>query len=146
MRLIPIEQQPSEAISRACKDSEVLAQAVSATWDLYVRRGFITPWIGYLGQEDGEFIGVCGFAGPPTNGEVEIAYFTFPGNEGKGVATRMAAELLSITRSYSQGLTYIAHTLPQEGPSTSILRKLGFELAGTIEHSEDGPVWKWRET
>jgi hypothetical protein len=39
----------------------------------------------------------------------------------------------------------IAHTLPRKGPSTSILRKLGFSRVGTIDHPEDGPVWKWRE-
>jgi hypothetical protein len=39
----------------------------------------------------------------------------------------------------------IAHTLPRKGPSTSILRKLGFGRVGTIDHPEDGPVWKWRE-
>jgi hypothetical protein len=39
----------------------------------------------------------------------------------------------------------VAHTLPRKGPSTSNLRELGFSRVGTIDHLEEGPVWKWRE-
>jgi RimJ/RimL family protein N-acetyltransferase len=77
---------------------------------------------------------------------VEIAYFTFPSHEGKGVATRMARELLRIARAAPAGeIAAIAHTLPQENASTAILRKLGFHLEGELLHPEDGLVWKWRE-
>jgi hypothetical protein len=38
----------------------------------------------------------------------------------------------------------VAHTLPQAGASTSILKRLGFECLGELQHPEDGPVWKWR--
>jgi hypothetical protein len=59
----------------------------------------------------------------------------------------MAAELIRITRpTGGSTITYIAHTLPREGASTAILRKLGFALVGSIDHPEDGSVWKWRET
>ena len=127
-------------------ETSAAAEPVRATLDLYGRRGFHPPWIGYLGFEDENCVGVCGFASPPVGGEPEIAYFTFPGNEGRGVATRMATELIRITRPIGVGtITYIAHTLPQEGASTAILRKLGFALVGTIDHPEDGAVWKWRE-
>lgn len=124
----------------------VVAEVVRATVALYSKKGYQPPWIGYLGVENGECVGGCGFAGPPSDGEVEIAYFAFPGNEGRGVATRIPAELIRITRNNAQGvLSYIAHTLPQDGASTSILRKLGFVLEGEITHPEDGQVWKWRE-
>lgn len=36
-----------------------------------------------------------------------------------------------------------SQTLPEENASTSILKKLGFRLVGTVEHPEDGPVWEW---
>lgn len=73
-------------------------------------------------------------------------YFTFPDHEGRGVATRMARELLRIARAAQAGHTAaIARTLPQENASTSILRKLGFQLEGELLHPEDGLVWKWRE-
>ena len=37
-----------------------------------------------------------------------------------------------------------AQTLREEGASTRILKKLGFEFWGEILHPEDGPVWEWR--
>jgi hypothetical protein len=38
----------------------------------------------------------------------------------------------------------IAHTLPQENPSTRILRRLGFEHVGEAVDPDEGPVWLWR--
>lgn len=54
---------------------------------------------------------------------------------------------MELTRAAAtqSGVRYIAHTLPQEGPSTSILKNLGFGLDGEIQHPEDGLVWKWSE-
>jgi RimJ/RimL family protein N-acetyltransferase len=146
MRLIPIDRTASGLPPDITSGDSAAAETVRATLALYDRRGYQPPWIGYLGMEGDRCVGACGFAAPPTDGELEIAYFTFPGNEGKGVASRMAAELLRITRHAASGAGYIAHTLPQEGPSTRILRKLGFELMGAVDHPEDGTVWKWRET
>jgi RimJ/RimL family protein N-acetyltransferase len=147
MKLVPIEQ--GGAIAVAADDvsgsvPEVLEQTVA----LYGRRGFHPPWIGYLATEQGTWVGTCGFAGQPKDGEVEVAYFTFPGQEGRGVATRMATELIAQTRAAAalSGLVYVAHTLPQESSSTRILRRLGFTLVGPIVHPEDGPVWKWQMT
>jgi RimJ/RimL family protein N-acetyltransferase len=74
---------------------------------------------------------------------VEIAYFTFPGNEGRGIATRMASELVAIARQ--NGVRAVkAQTLPRENASTRILEKLGFSKAGSVRHPEDGEVWEWR--
>ena len=130
----------------ATRGGEVVSQVVEMTLDLYRRKGFVPPWVGYLTEEDGRVVGGCGFAGPPTAGEAEIAYFTFPGNEGRGVATRMAAAMMAATRHTGCTEVFIAHTLPTEGPSRSILRKLGFTCLGVVAHPEDGPIWKWRET
>ena len=147
MKLVPIEQDGAVAIA-AEDPSGSVSGVIEQTVALYRRRGFESPWIGYLAVEQGVWVGTCGFAGPVADREVEIAYFTFPGQEGRGVATRMAAELLAQTRTAAalHGLVYIAHTLPQEGASTSILRRLGFSLLGSIVHPEDGTVWKWHRT
>ncbi|MBL9134612.1 MAG: GNAT family N-acetyltransferase [Verrucomicrobiales bacterium] len=141
--LLPILEDGS--ISRPAPLDGPAAEVIAATVCLYARRGFQPPWIGYLAMEGDLWIGSCGFAHPPRNGEVEIAYFTFPGNEGRGAATRMARELLRQTRhaARSARVGYIAHTLPTESPSTSILRKLGFRCVGEIHHPDDGTVWKW---
>jgi len=146
MNLVPIGKT-GITLTSTLGAREVVAQVIEATVALYSRRGYEVPWIGYLAVEGNEFIGGCGFTGPPVAGEVEIAYFTFPGNEGPGVATQMARELLRISRqtAIQAGIRLIAHTLPEEGPSTSILRKIGFHLDGEIAHPEDGAVWKWLE-
>ncbi len=126
--------------------SGLVVDVVQAMIDLYARRGFVPPWIGYLGMQNGVCVGTCGFTSPPQDGEVEIAYFTFPDFEGQGVATSMATELIRSSRSAAgSSVDFIAHTLPQMGASTTILGKLGFVLQGEILHPEDGVVWKWRE-
>jgi RimJ/RimL family protein N-acetyltransferase len=145
MKLLPIQETGEIALGDATGHA-VLAEVVGATVDLYQRRGYAPPWTGYVAIEQGAVVGSCGFAAPATNGEAEIAYFTFPGNEGKGIATRMAAALMALSHeaARAQGVRFIAHTLPAEGASTTILRRLGFELLGAIQHPEDGEVWKWR--
>jgi ribosomal-protein-alanine N-acetyltransferase len=60
---------------------------IQATCDLYKAVGFSPPWICYMAMENGVAVGTCGFKSPPSNGRVEIAYFTFPPFEGKGIAT-----------------------------------------------------------
>lgn len=141
MQLIPIAPLPviDRPLGAAALDVVTAARA------LYDRRGHVPPWICYLALCDDTVVGSCGFAGPPAAGEVEIAYYTFPGYEGHGLATRMAATLLELTRPEAErlGLRFIAHTLPAEGASTTILRKLGFRLRGPIAHPEDGEVWCW---
>lgn len=146
MQLLPIHADGSTAAD-VRSAGETGAKTLSQTLALYTQHGFTPPWIGYLAMEDGQCVGACGFAGPPRNGEVEIAYFTFPEHEGKGVASRMAAGLIALTRpaALSSGVRFIAHTLPAESPSTRILKRLGFELVGEIQHPEDGLIWKWRE-
>ncbi|MEZ5501059.1 MAG: hypothetical protein R3E77_16705 [Steroidobacteraceae bacterium] len=42
-----------------------------------------------------------------------------------------------------RGLSFVALTLPQQSASTGILKRLGFRLRQSIDHPEDGEVWKW---
>jgi ribosomal-protein-alanine N-acetyltransferase len=124
--------------------TEIGRSAVNSTVQLYSKVGFIPPWTGYLAHEDGVCVGTCAFTSAPKGGVVEIAYFTFPGNEGRGVATRMATSLISLARSRAAEIFITAHTLPEENASTRILRKLGFVLVGPRLHEEDGQIWLWR--
>ncbi len=97
----------------------------------------------YLAIEDGKCVGTCGFTSPSVNGVVEIAYFTFPDFEGRGVATRMAQRVAAIARECDPSVKIIAHTLTEENASTHILTKLGFAFRGTVHHPEDGEIWEW---
>lgn len=145
MLLLPIEREGTTSASLSGVD-EVVAPVIEANVALYERRGYLPPWIGYLALEAERVVGTCGFAGPPSEGEAEIAYFTFPGHEGKGVAKRMANSLLELTGPLARqlGVLFVAHTLPGHGPSTSVLKALRFKLEGAVQHPEDGLVWKWR--
>ena len=123
--------------------TDITRSACEAMVGVYQQTGFRRPWIGYLAEQDGQLIGMCGFKSPPQNRRVEIAYGTTPGNEGRGIATQMARQLVQMSRETEEGITVVAQTLPEEGASTAIPRKLGFVLTGTVHHPEDGDVWEW---
>ena len=120
------------------------AQIMEATTQLYKAVGYEPPWVGYLALENGSVVGSCAFKSPPENNRVEIAYFTFPGHESRGVATRMASALVRIAINKMPAVTVAAQTLPEEGASTSVLKKLQFRFVGAVEHPEDGLVWEWQ--
>lgn len=105
------------------------------------------PWIGYLALEAPmrRLVGTCGFkSGPNADNAAEIAYFTFPGEEGRGIATAMAEALVRVASSAEPRLdTVLAHTLAERNASCHILEKSGFAHKGTVVDPEDGPVWRW---
>lgn len=142
MKLIAITEDgsPSELVDDV---PDIARQVMSSTAELYASTGYEPPWTGYLAVENGECLGTCAFKSPPQDGEIEIAYFTFPPNEGRGVATSMAALLVAKTHAH-EGLVVTAQTRPTESASTTILQKLGFERGPDIDHPEDGLVWSWR--
>lgn len=112
---------------------------------LYRKTGAQAPWIGYLARdpEHQALVGGCSFVGRKGD-QVEIAYFTFPGLEGRGVAGRMAAALVAMAWEDAALSEIIAHTLPQENASTRVLQRLGFARAGEAMDADEGAVWLWR--
>lgn len=104
------------------------------------------PWGGYLGVDTGTAlaIGTCGFKAPPTSeGDVEIAYFTFAEFERRGYATEMAGELIALAAASPAVRRIVAHTLPEPNASTRVLLKVGMRHVGDVIDPEDGPVWRW---
>jgi RimJ/RimL family protein N-acetyltransferase len=101
---------------------------------------------GYLVVDKSDaVVGTCGFrTGPSAEGEIEIAYFTFPPYEGLGYATQMATELTRIALASSLVRCVVAHTLPERNASTRVLEKVGMRLFGPVEDPEDGTVWRWQ--
>jgi|ERR1041385_4553385 RimJ/RimL family protein N-acetyltransferase len=122
---------------------EAATAVITATVQLYARCGYAEPWVGYLAIEGGMCVGTCGFTAPPADGVAELAYFTFPDFEGRGMATRMVQRLLTLAQAGAPSVRIIAHTLTEENASNHILKKLGFAFSGTIDHPEDGKIWKW---
>lgn len=130
--------------SQIVQSSELLKGVCASTVGMYPEGKPLLPWAGYLAQEKGVIVGACAFKSPPVSGKVEIAYFTFPGHEGRGVATRMANHLIELAAQ--NGIARIrAQTLPEPSASTRILERLGFVLQGSVQHPEDGEVWEWQK-
>jgi len=157
IRLVPIEETLLAAIAspRLFRRSvgaelgervEIVREVVERTLDLARRVGSTRPWTGYLVvDEEGIVVGSGGFKGNPgAGGEVEIAYFTFPDLEGRGIANATARELVEIAEGSGQVRVILAHTLPERNASCRILERNGFALVGEVIDPEDGPVWRWR--
>ena len=125
------------------QNSEFLKQLCTSTIAMYPNQLPMLPWVGYLAEKNGVFVGTCAYKSSPENGEVEIAYFTFPEYEGQGVATLMAQWLLNIANQH--GVSCVkAQTLPEKNASVRILERLNFVFVGSVDHPEDGKVWEWR--
>ena len=142
MRLVPIPRDGKVSLS-GIKLTEAVRAVIASTVKLYARRGYLEPWVGYLAVVGSECVGCCGFTSPAVGGVAEIAYFTCPDFERRGIATRMAQGLISIARECDSSVRIIAHTLTGENASNHILKKLGFAFAGAVDHPEDGKIWEW---
>lgn len=95
-------------------------------------------------KDSNTLIGTCGYKGPPNQlGEVEIGYEIAPDFRNRGLATEMAKALVDYASNQIEVEKIIAHTLPMENPSTSVLKKLGFFKVAELIDPEDGAVWRW---
>lgn len=141
MKLIPINQFKEDNLELAIYPE--CAEIMQMTIDNYARVGFIPPWIGYFAEEAGNLIGCGGFKGKPINGRIEIAYYTFPEHENRGIGTAICKMLVEIAINTDPTVTITARTLPEKNQSGSILQKNGFRLTGPVEDEEDGQVWEW---
>lgn len=136
--LIPLDAGTLDALA-----AELRRDVARQTRAFAERANALAPWGGYLALDPGTrtVIGTCAFKGPPdAEGAVEIAYFTFPANEGRGYATAMAEAL---RRRASPARVVRAHTSPERNASVRVLEKLGFRHLGEVIDPEDGPVWRW---
>jgi RimJ/RimL family protein N-acetyltransferase len=132
--------QPSEPIG-PLPQAILDINAMSA--EFYSRTVYEPPWVGYLALDGDTVVGTGGFVAPPEDDRVEIAYGTLSGQEGRGYARRTAAALIAIARAARPGVEIYAKTLPEDGPSPAILRRLGFRLIGTAIDHEIGLAWAW---
>jgi len=129
--------------------SEMAATVCRETAGLYAATGYEPPWIGYLAVVDDAVVGTCAFntttfSDPERGGVAEIAYFTFPDHENCGIATEMARQLMGKARARVPVINFIAQTETERNASTRVLEKLGFTLAGTVDHDELVTVSEWR--
>lgn len=131
-----LEIEPHGALVReVARQTAVFLEGIGAT----------APWTSYLALDAGRrLVGTCSFKGTPdAKGAVEIAYYTFPGGEGRGIATAMGRALLDIAAAEPDVRRVCALTLAGPGASGRVLEKLGFRWVGEVIDSEDGRVWRW---
>src|SRR4051812_26474848 len=112
MHLVPIPRDGNVSLSGIVLP-EVVTSIIAGTVQMYERRGYVEPWIGYLAIDGGDCVGSCAFTSPPAGGIAEIAYFTYPDFEKRGIATCMAQHLISIAQVCDPSVRIIAHTLTE---------------------------------
>ncbi len=159
VRLLPIGPELAEALRAGSEPLRQRYGARVAAEDLPIVRDVVEQtlqmpdyddaggWGGYLAVDRASdlVVGSCAFKGPPTgDGTVEIAYYTFGPYEGQGHAKSMARALVAAALSSPLVRRVIAHTLPENNPSTSVLRSVGMGFVGEVHDPVDGPVWRWR--
>lgn len=158
IRLLPIDDAKLEGLLRdlggglrqLCSNGpevgDFLLPVLQQSLDFHRRVGSQPPWHSYFGVESEEkrLVGVCSFKGNPNAAcEVEIAYGTVPGFEGRGYATGMATALVAIAFGSPDVRRVIAQTLPENNASGRVLQKVGMANAGEVMDPEDGKVWRW---
>ena len=103
-------------------------------------------WGGYFVVDEGTraVVGSCAFKAPPTDeGAVEIAYFTYPGFEGRGYEQRWQ-ETHQTGAGLGGGPAGDRPHAPETNASTRVLEKIGMNLVGEVMDPEDGRVWRWQ--
>jgi ribosomal-protein-alanine N-acetyltransferase len=130
MELLPIKETPGE--NEELINHPLCQEAVNMTIGFYKKVGFIQPWIGYIAQQDGEFVGAAGFKGRPINGAIEIAYGTFDKYQKKGIGTEICRQLVELSLRTDPSIKITARTLPEKNYSTRILEKNSFIFNGTV--------------
>jgi [ribosomal protein S5]-alanine N-acetyltransferase len=99
----------------------------------------------FIHRADKALIGLGGYKGAPNDdGAVEIGYGVAPAYQGRGYATEAARAMVEAAFADPAVRTVMAHTLPHENPSTSVLKKLGMVNVGEYHDPEEGAVWRWQ--
>lgn len=102
-------------------------------------------WMHFIIHEaDNTLIGLGGFKGAPEHGQVEIGYEIAPAYRLRGLATEAARGMVDHALADPRVDHVLAHTLPVDSASTTILQRLGLRFIEALEDPDDGPVWRWR--
>ena len=136
VQLTPAASEPEFADGQLVGDWAAALPAMLA-------KSQIPPWCSYAARIEGQVIGYGGFKGEPDESRnVEIGYLTFSPQRGCEVASAICAALVEI--AFANGASaVIAHTQPNEGASTGVLRRQRFEFISERNDEEDGLVWRW---
>lgn len=105
----------------------------------------VSWWMHFIIHEgDQTLIGLGGFKGRPEGGQVEIGYEIAPAYRLRGLATEAARGMVEHALADPRVDHVLAHTLPVDSASTTILQRLGLRFIEAVDDPDDGPVWRWR--
>jgi [ribosomal protein S5]-alanine N-acetyltransferase len=145
LELVPAEPGFLKDVLESQHLSGFLRAAAEQALSHQARTGAAAPWTGYFARPGTDWVGICAFVDRPSGGEVEIAYGTAPGFEGRGIATAMAGWLVERAFQEAEVTAVVANTAPEPNASTRILEKLGFRRDGMIQDAEIGEAWHWHK-
>ena len=75
---------------------------------------------------------------------MELGYAVAPGFEGRGIATAAVRAMLDEAFGAAEVQAVTAETLPEPGPSVSVLERCGFSRSGESHDADVGATWRWR--
>ncbi len=125
-------------------ESETLEKILETYRCMYKAVGYEEPWVAYVAFHGYDVAGTCAFRSRPQQGSVEIAYYTFPPYQGRGIGSRMVTALMEIARGEDPSIIIVVRVVGGDTPANSILKKFGFKLV-TTETASDGEaeIWEW---
>lgn len=141
MQLVPIHEDLAEINQLILRDD--VKENIEAMLDFYERIGYQSPWIGFLAEFNGAYVGSCGFKGAPKDGIVEIAYMTFSEFQHNGHATEMCRQLVQKCKEFDKDILTMARTLPENDFSNHVLINNGFTQIGIVEDEDGLQVLQW---
>lgn len=106
-----------------------------------IRAGFAPS--AWMIVEAGEIVGLLSAVRPPADGELAIGYGVAPSRQRRGAASRAVADILRWAESEPRVRRVTAETSTANLPSQRTLERNGFQITGTREDPEDGPLVCW---
>lgn len=91
-------------------------------------------------------LGGCTFKGEPVDGTVEIGYGVAERLRGRGIAVAAVRQLLQIAVGSGIVREVVAHIVPDNTASTTVVSRLGFSAQGSLLEPDGETVvrWTWR--
>ena len=132
-----VDQSKEIYVSTNCQ------QVINSMNEFYPKIGFNKPWVGYFAFNNNQVVGTGGFIDKPEDGKVEIAYWTFKEFEGRGIASFVCKQVITIAKVTDQDIIIKAKTAPEHNASTKVLRNNGFTFTEIIQDDEIGDAWFW---
>jgi ribosomal-protein-alanine N-acetyltransferase len=123
-------------------------EAIPFTLEVLEARPAESEWWMYffVDDETDALVGSGGFAGAPSDGQVEIGYEIAPEFRRRGYATAAVHELINKAAMSGEVQRILAHTLVSDERSAGVLRAAGFTEGEHVTHPEDGELVRWRRS